>query len=56
MDKPNQIGQVSIQREEEKCIKDIRKYRGPDTDSDHFFVEIKMKESPWLKTTGAKAQ
>ncbi|XP_063912017.1 golgin subfamily A member 6-like protein 22 [Zophobas morio] len=40
----NQIDHVLIERMEERNITDVRSYRGPDLDTDHFLVGVKMKQ------------
>lgn len=39
----NQIDHVLIGKVEERNITNIRSYRGPDTNSDHSLVRVKMK-------------
>lgn len=40
----NQIDHVLVEKDEEQSITNIRTYRGPDMDSDHFVVGVKMKQ------------
>ncbi|KAK9753778.1 hypothetical protein QE152_g1762 [Popillia japonica] len=40
----NQIDHVLVEKYKEKFITNVRSYRGPDADTDHFLVGIKMKQ------------
>lgn len=40
----NQIDHVLIEKRSETCVKDVRTYRGPDIDTDHFMVGAKLKQ------------
>lgn len=39
----NQIDHILVEKGQQKSIKNIRSYRGPNIDSDHFVVGMKMK-------------
>ena len=38
----NRIDHVLMDSRNERCITNVRTYRGPDTNSDHYLVGIKM--------------
>lgn len=40
----NQIDHALIENKGERCITNVRSYRGPDADSDHFMVGVKVKQ------------
>lgn len=35
---------MHIEKDEERSITNVRSYRGPDANSDHFIVEVKVKQ------------
>lgn len=47
----NQIDHVLVEAKDRKCIKDVRTYRGPNINSDHFLVGTKLTQKVlhWVK-------